>query len=391
MCAETYLSGRLGAGLLLLGLLAAAVPAAAASSDSDRALIEAGRGIYERGILPDGRPVRAVRPEGFVLEGQLAACTVCHRPSGMGSVEGSIDRSILVPPVAGPVLFAPARFHGTFLNPDHHWVPNQAWARALTRGAYDEELLARALRAGLDADGRQLVAPMPRYELDDGALSALAAYLRHLSAQPAPGVEADALHLATVVTPDAPAGEADAVLGVVRAWSAGSKASGSDWRLHVWALSGPSDGWQAQLEARYRERPVFAVLSGVGGAEWAPVHRFCEANRVPCILPVVDVAPEDERAFYSLYFSAGVALEARILSAALTQESVGSRGGRGTADRPSVLRRIRAPGGRGPRLEPWGREGVRARPALPRHGADAPVWMTSRRNRSWCCGCGPMT
>ena len=62
--------------------------------------------------LPDGRPMRAVRPEGFVLEGEQAACVTCHRDSGMGSVEGSIDRTILVPPVAGPLLFAPARFHG---------------------------------------------------------------------------------------------------------------------------------------------------------------------------------------------------------------------------------------------------------------------------------------
>ena len=174
--------------------------------------------------------MRAERPEGFALEGEQAACVTCRRHSGMGSVEGSIDRTILVPPVAGPLLFAPTRFHGTFLDPSHHSVPNPARARALTRGAYDENSLARSLREGLDPDGQQLVAPMPRYDLDDQAISALAAYLRRLAAEQAPGVEADALHLATLVTPDAPAGYADAVLGVLRGWSAASKASGSDWR-----------------------------------------------------------------------------------------------------------------------------------------------------------------
>ncbi len=44
----------------------------------------------------------------------------------MGSVEGSLELSLLVPPVAGPLLFAPARFAGTFLNEAHHWVPNKA-------------------------------------------------------------------------------------------------------------------------------------------------------------------------------------------------------------------------------------------------------------------------
>jgi len=131
----------------------------------------------------------------------------------MGSVEGSIDSTVLVPPVAGPVLFVPARFHGTYLNPVHHWVPNDAWARALTRAAYDETSLARALREGLDPDGKRLIAPMPRYDLDAPAVSALAAYLRTLSARPAPGVEHDALHLATVVTPDAPPDQVDAVVG----------------------------------------------------------------------------------------------------------------------------------------------------------------------------------
>ena len=67
--------------------------------------------------------------------------------------------------------------------------PTRAWERALTRGAYDEASLARSLREGLDPDGRLLVAPMPRYALDDQAVAALAAYLRGLSAEAAPGVE----------------------------------------------------------------------------------------------------------------------------------------------------------------------------------------------------------
>ena len=180
---------RARASLLALSLLAGIATAAGGSSASGDPRVEAGRRLYEQGILPDGAPLRALRPEGFVLEGAHAACITCHRKSGMGSVEGSIDSTVLVPPVAGPVLFVPARFHGTYLNPVHHWVPNDAWARALTRAAYDETSLARALREGLDPDGKRLIAPMPRYDLDAPAVSALAAYLRTLSARPAPGVE----------------------------------------------------------------------------------------------------------------------------------------------------------------------------------------------------------
>jgi len=291
-----------------------------ASADS---LVEAGRRIYQEGRLPNGSPLQGTRPEGFVLEGPQAACVVCHRESGMGSVEGVLDRAILVPPIAGPLLFAPARFSNTFLDISHHWVPNQAWDRALTRGAYDEASLARALRAGLDPDGHPLEAPMPQYALDDDAVAALAAYLRRLAAEPAPGVGPRALHLATVVAPDAPPGQAEAVVGVLRAWSATAQPTGSPWVLHVWELSGPPEQWREQLESRYRERPVFALLSGVGGAEWAPVDRFCEEHRIPCVLPALEVAPAGDGAFYPLYFSPGVTLEGRILAAHWRAETNG--------------------------------------------------------------------
>ena len=317
-------------GILVLGLLAVCSAPASEPAASGEGEIELGRRIYEQGILPDGSLLRAVRPEGFVLEGEFAACVTCHRPSGMGSIEGSVDRTTLVPPVTGPVLFAPARFHGIDFNPTHHWVPNAAWERALTRGAYDEASLARALREGLDPDGRHLVAPMPRYDLDEPAVGALAAYLRRLSTERAPGVEADTLHLATVVTSDVPAEQVEAILGVLQVWGASSRASGSEWNLHPWTLSGPADTWADQLQALYRERPVFAVLSGVGGAEWRPVHRFCEQNRIPCVLPVIEVAPDGDPSFYAVYFSPGVPLEARLLARYWSDEA---RAGKGAPER----------------------------------------------------------
>ena len=308
--------------------LAPLVPGALAGDGDSSSQAEAGRRIYEEGILPDGSPLRAVRPEGFVLEGPYAACATCHRRSGMGTVEGSVKESVLVPPVAGPLLFAPARFSGTFLDPEHHWVPNQAWGRALTRSAYDEKSLGRAVREGVDPDGHALVAPMPRYALDDGAVSALAAYLRGLSAAPAPGVEPATLHLATVLTPDVPPEQADAVVGVVRTWVASSRALAKTWKLHLWRLSGPPRQWEQELNALYREQPVFAVLSGAGAAEWGPVQRFCEANRVPCVLPSVEVAPADENHYYSVYFSPGVTLEGEVLDSFLKSSGAAGQSAR---------------------------------------------------------------
>ncbi len=310
---------------LLLTTLAAAWPAPGSTADTQPSEVELGRRIYEQGLLPDGSPLRAHRAGVVLFEGTRAACATCHRHSGMGSVEGSGPSTVLVPPVAGPLLFKPARFHGHFLDTRHHWVPNDAWARALKRSAYDETRLGRALREGLDADGKRLLVPMPRYTLDAQALSALATYLKQLAAATAPGIEADTLHLATVITPDAQARQSEAVVGVLRAWSARARGTAKRWQLHVWELTGPAEGWSQQLAARYRQQPVFAVLSGAGGAHWSPVHRFCEAKRIPCILPSLELAPEDVGDYYPLYYSPGVALEARILASHLKTNQASRR------------------------------------------------------------------
>jgi cytochrome c553 len=287
---------------------------AAVAEPDDESLIETGRRIYEDGVMPDGKPLLAMRTEGFVMEGRYAACVSCHRRSGMGSVEGNIDSTVLVPPVAGPVLFAASRFAYSELDKGHHYIPNDAWERVLTRTAYDRQSLARSLREGIDPDGNKLVAPMPLYNLDDSAVAALSAYLEPLSSTPAPGVEPDILHLATVVTPDAKPAQADAVVDVLRAWSESARAPGKPWHLHVWMLSGASETWQAQLEQHYRQQPVFALLSGAGGANWAPVHEFCEQQRLACVLPSVEIAPDPGDDWYSMYFSPGLGLEARILA-----------------------------------------------------------------------------
>ncbi|HEX8781867.1 MAG TPA: hypothetical protein VF764_00745, partial [Steroidobacteraceae bacterium] len=44
------------------------------------------------------------------------------------------------------------------------------------------------------------------------------------------------------------------------------------WQLHVWQLAGPATTWRAQLEHDLQSEPVFAVLSGLAGSNWRPVH-----------------------------------------------------------------------------------------------------------------------
>ncbi|HET8725564.1 MAG TPA: hypothetical protein VFM53_15300 [Anaeromyxobacteraceae bacterium] len=324
----------------LLLALAAAAPAASAGSAARGASASAGERVYREGVLPDGRPLRGARDGGADVAGAAAACATCHRRSGLGSWEGQT----VVPPIIDKYLFRAGARNVEDVDMPHvlGYVPR--------REAYTERTLARAIRKGVDPQGRRLSFLMPRYDLDDATMASLVAYLRGLSSGPVPGVTRDTLHFATIVTPDAdPAGRAG-MLDVLRQFFADKNAGyrgdappmqssrgvmyrvNRKWQLHVWELTGPPDGWERQLRERLAETPVFAVISGIGGRDWSPVHRFCEKARLPCLLPNVDLPVAAERDFYPVYFSRGVLLEARLVAARLRE---------GGADRRRVVQVFR--------------------------------------------------
>jgi hypothetical protein len=195
---------------------------------------------------------------------------------------------------------------------------------------------------------------MPRYPLDDTAMAALEAYLRQLSATAAPGVAADTLNLAAVLAPDADPQARAGVKAVLRALATEQGQWGLRWDLQFWELSGPAAGWRAQLDQHYRDRPVFALLSGAGRGDWLPVHEFCEQRRVACLFPALEAAPERDGDFYSLYYSAGVSLEARILARHL------ETGGDPDAARPRIVQAYADATGEGAARAV---EGTLARPA----------------------------
>jgi hypothetical protein len=183
---------------------------------------------------------------------------------------------------------------------------------------------------------------MPRFALDEGAMKSLIGYLKTLSAAPSPGVTNDTIHFATIVTEGVTAEKRQAMLDVmesfVRDKNAGTrhetlraKRAGWDmereygayrnWQVHVWELAGEPETWRSQLEALYRQQPVFAILSGITAGTWRPVHDFCESLEIPCLFPNVDAPPLEEISYYSFYFSKGVSLEAESLAHFLDSNS----------------------------------------------------------------------
>jgi hypothetical protein len=317
----THGEGKMPLMVLVLFLLGTAAGNASAQGG------HAGESIYRDGVLPSGVPLSGVREGNASINGSDAACVSCHRRSGLGSTEGRIT----IPPVTGPYLFRAAD-----QRIDDQEVPYVGTSR-VAHQAYNDETLARAIRAGVGADGRPLSYLMPRYDLDDASMAELIAYLKQMTPRHVPGVTDAVLHFATIVTPDADPARRAGTLAVLEKYFLDKNAAARAvaprlyatrpmhfrvnrrWELHVWELSGAPQSWEAQLRKRLAAEPVFAVISGVGGATWEPVHHFCEEQGLPCLFPNIDAPPGSDGDFYSLYFSRQVLLEAQLIREQLGQ------------------------------------------------------------------------
>jgi hypothetical protein len=314
-----------------MSLSTAVMAQADASGKSEQ--LEIGRRIYTEGLLSDGSKLSGMRFGNIRATGAEVACVNCHRPSGLGQVEGDIT----VPPIAGKFLFAIAADKQLVnMDPRVSKFFNQA------HDPYTEGSLATAISNGVNSQGRTMSLAMPRYQMNAAELQALTVYLKQLSADWSPGVTNSAIRFATVITPDvAPQRRQvmkDMMQLIVRQkngsthpaqggrtrhhmTSAAEMVLGTErkWELDFWELQGAADTWDAQLNDFYRRQPVFALLSGLSNGTWQPVHDFCDRERVPCWFPTVDV-PGKTVSPYAFYFSGGVVTEANVLARHLLEQ-----------------------------------------------------------------------
>jgi hypothetical protein len=350
-----WLAARRLAMLVVWAGAAVALHATAATDISQGGRVAVGERIYREGTLSSGRPLTGVAQVDIVRVGADAACAACHRRSGFGGSEGSLE----IRPITGPALFGkrdglPSEVRAP--SPEamapsaHRPGRSEETAKALRDArvalltgsrqlpSYDDASLRRAIREGVDVSGRKLNPAMPRFAIDDGELDALVAYLKTLSAQVAPGVADDAVHFATVIQPGVDTVKRRAMLDVMRSFiddrnaqmraeaqrhPAGSVRLGRrfrEWRLHVWDLEGPGDSWSGQLELLYARQPVFALIGGLGRDSWRPIHEFSERFEVPCIFPQTDVPVVDAPGIYTVYLSRGIVLEAEALAKYLQEQ-----------------------------------------------------------------------
>ncbi len=301
-----------------------------------------GEQIYLRGILGDGSALQGIAQNDLNFSDAQFNCAQCHRASGFGSSEGGN----YVLPITGNLLYNPRTFDRADLF-NKLFKENQGqlfWARmrsAYQRPAYTDELLARAIRDGVDPSGRQLAPLMPRYQLTDTDMKALIGYLKELSTHNDPGVDDSKLYLATIVDNRVDSREKNAMLTTINTFvewlnleTAGNIAHPNFspgyrsefakafrlWQHEVWELPADPNRWQDELTKRYQQQPVFAFIGGMVEGDWTPIHEFCEKNRIPCLFPLTDLPPVSATNHYSLYFNQGLLLEAKAIGRYLRGE-----------------------------------------------------------------------
>jgi ABC-type branched-subunit amino acid transport system substrate-binding protein len=280
-----------------------AKPPAGLSAEKARQL---GEKMYREGILPSGEPMQAGVSGDIPVSGATFTCISCHQRSGLGSIEGRV----LTPPTNGSFLFRPVRII---------YRDSEAREYRLERPAYTDESLAEALRGGVGSSGRVMSEIMPRYPLTDKDMAILIYYLKSLSSQFSPGASETSIRFATVVSEDVNPADRNAMLFPLKNWAK------QIWHIEmadivddtkvalfhlkrsisVWELKGPPETWRSQLEEYNRKEPVFALVGGITTGEWKPIHDFCEANQIPCLLPITDFPVVSETDWYTVYFSKG--------------------------------------------------------------------------------------
>ena len=124
-----------------------------------------GRGIYRNGTSP-GTEIRTHLQTDITAPARNFPCANCHGLEGEGGKEGGFN----VPPLRWEILTT-ARASGT---------------SSRARLPYAENSVRRAISSGLNPAGLPLSPAMPRYQMDDGQMNDLVAYLKIL------GIEADA-------------------------------------------------------------------------------------------------------------------------------------------------------------------------------------------------------
>jgi ABC-type branched-subunit amino acid transport system substrate-binding protein/cytochrome c553 len=258
---------RVLALLLFAGvsLGAAAVPLTAEES--------AGRRLYREGLSASGEAIMArVGAADVLLPATSLPCAGCHGADGLGRPEGGVR----------PPELNWARLSSSY---------GQQQVNGRRYPAYTESSLARVIQQGRDPADNRLDPSMPRFLLSIKDQRNLTAYLKRLAEERDPGLEAETLHLGTLLPSQGPLAEEGATVaavlnGSVARINAAGGIHGRQLRLTVLDPGPDRASAEQALQRLLEQEQVFALVAPLAPALDNELAPRLEQAGVPMIGPL---------------------------------------------------------------------------------------------------------
>jgi cytochrome c oxidase subunit II len=123
-----------------------------------------GQQIYLTGASANGPIPRSVPAGGMMSQGRMGdmSCVDCHGEDGRGGQRAMMFGGVEIPDIRYSVLSSPRSEDST------------------TEPGWTDRDIARAIRDGIEPNGEQLKAPMPRWDMTDAEVDDVIAYLKEL-------------------------------------------------------------------------------------------------------------------------------------------------------------------------------------------------------------------
>jgi len=239
-----------------------------------------GKAIYTTGTSVADRKIIAFVGAGAIpVPGNATPCSGCHGPDGLGRPEsGVVPANITWSQLTKP-------YGGASPGGRRRYPP------------YDEEILARTIRTGIDPGGNRLDPAMPRFQIAPEDLDDLVAYLKRLETDLDPGLDEERIVVATIVPgrgPLAPVGEA--VTAVLSAYFDDVNAQAGVYGRRIELLVESADSAQESPELAEElaaGNRVFALVAAFTSGVDEDFATLAETHGVPLVAPFTQSAPED--------------------------------------------------------------------------------------------------
>jgi ABC-type branched-subunit amino acid transport system substrate-binding protein len=234
---------------------------------------EHGKRIFLEGVSPSGRPIYARIGRDLVrVPASVVPCGSCHGPDGLGRPEGGISPSDIT--------------WGNLTKAYGHRHPD-----GRSHQPFDENALASAIRARVDPAFHSLNAAMPQYEISDGDIAALIAYIKRLEGDLDPGLSETVIRIGALVPGPGPQQSyGEAITATLRAYfdeiNAAGGIYGREIEIAVAERAASREATLANARRLIEQDPVFAVAAGFAAGMERDIFDLFETAGVPNVGPI---------------------------------------------------------------------------------------------------------